>query len=259
MIVGLSWEGQGHLKTLWTLCLGQTNPRSRHTAGVTPQAGVLLAGEWWALVACLVTQVRCGGAPGQHLAPSGRGVSHPSPCVSSWGCPHTSPGVFNGPRLGRMKGTIQRRFTIDTSIVLKYASRVTFDPPQLSLHFYSNLWEERTFWHRVFFYWINTLQKIRVKQMLWVKFKDHLQLYVINVRPRRSVQGKKNWRIQWTDQVWGIESIHGRWIIWIELSMLLLLDTYLTVIIIFLQDDLNDYLWNIKLWKLFPNQVEWRP
>ena len=105
-----------------------------------------------------------------------------------------------------------------------------------------------------FFYWINTLQKIRVKQMLWVKFKDHLQLYVINVRPRRSVQGKKNWRIQWTDQVWGIESIHGRWIIWIELSMLLLLDTYLTVIIIFLQDDLNDYLWNIKLWKLFPNQ-----
>ena len=135
MIVGLSWEGQGHLKTLWTLCLGQTNPRSRHTAGVTPQAGVLLAGEWWALVACLVTQVRCGGAPGQHLAPSGRGVSHPSPCVSSWGCPHTSPGVFNGPRLGRMKGTIQRRFTIDTSIVLKYASRVTFDPPQLSLHY----------------------------------------------------------------------------------------------------------------------------
>ena len=95
--------------------------------------------------------------------------------------------------------------------------------------------------------------------MLWVKFKDHLQLYVINVRPRRSVQGKKNWRIQWPDQVWGIESIHGRWIIWIELSMLLLLDTYLTVIIIFLQDDLNDYLWNIKLWKLFPNQVEWRP
>ena len=37
--------------------------------------------------------------------------------------------------------------------------------------------------------------------------------------------------------------------------MLLLLDHYLTMINYFL----NDYLWNILLRKLFPNQAEWRP
>ena len=53
--------------------------------------------------------------------------------------PHTSPGVFNGPRLGRMKGIYHsgKAFmlcicTWTISIVLKDASGFTFDPPHIT-------------------------------------------------------------------------------------------------------------------------------
>ena len=112
MIVVPSWEGQGHLKTLWTLCLGQTNHGARpETQGRRNSAGCCTAGVAGERLSC---NSSAEWSPGTTSGPGESSWARPAPSAS-WVCPHLPPhlvSVSNGPRLGRMKGPIQRHYTL---------------------------------------------------------------------------------------------------------------------------------------------------